>query len=97
MGGTFVVKSRRNSLPMLVQTCSLYGGLNHIIFHFLDLLLFGWGLVAYFSLILCQLLRMASSYSGVAFANFSWLHERLERHFASIIGNCFLIMGGWLD
>ena len=46
---------------------------------------------------LCPLLRMTSSYFGVAFANFSWLHVRLERRFTSIVGNCFLIMGGWLD
>ena len=52
---------------------------------------------SYFISLLCPLLRMASSYSGMAFANSSWLHERLERRFASIIGNCFLIMGGWLD
>ena len=70
---------------MLVRTCSLYGGLNHMIFRFLDLLLFGWGLISYFSSFLCPLLRMASSYTGVAFANSSWLHERLERRFASII------------
>ena len=39
----------------------------------------------------------APSYSGVAFANSSWLRDKLERRFASIIGNCFLIMGWWLD
>ena len=33
-----VVRSRRNSLLMLVRTCSLCGGLNHIIFRNLDLL-----------------------------------------------------------
>ena len=68
-----------------------------MIFCFLDLLLFGRGLNSYFSSLLCPLLRMASSYSGVAFANSWWLHERLERRFASIIGNCFLTMGGWLE
>ena len=95
VGEKSLVRSRRNSLPILLQTCSLYGGLNHKIFRFLDLLLFGWGLVSYFVSLLCPFLCMASLYSGMAFANSSWLHERLDRRFASIIGNCFLIVGKW--
>ena len=68
-----------------------------MIFGFLVLFLFGRRLISYFSSLLCPLLRMAFSYSKAAFANSSWLHERLERRFASIIGNCLLIIAGWLD
>ena len=86
---------------MLVRTCSLYGGLNHRIFRFLVLLLFGWSLISYCSSLLRPLLRMASSYSGMVFVNSLWLRERLERRFATIIGNFFLIpntkFDGWSD
>ena len=82
---------------MLVQTYSLYGGLNYIIFRFVDLLLFVRGIISYFSSFSSPVQRMASSYYGVTFATSSWLHQRLERRFASIISNCFLIVVGWLD
>ena len=41
MSEKLLVRSRGNSLPMLVRACSLYGGLNHMIFRFLVLLLDG--------------------------------------------------------
>ena len=95
----FLVESGRNSLPIVVRTCSLHGALKHIIFRFLILLLLGSGLISYFSSFLGPLLHMASSYSGSALENSSWLHERVRRRFAYIIGNCFLILRavGWID
>ena len=87
---------------MLVLTCLVYGGLNHVIFRFrlccfslsvVLLLIFG----VWVRLGLWPALCSASSYSGLASLNISLELEMLERR-ACMDWGIFLVMtGGWLD
>ena len=96
-GGKCLASSRKNSLPILVLTCLLNGGLNNVMLRFLFFFFSETRLSVYSSLPVCPLRCIASSYSGTALENSLLSHESCDRRVASISGSCFLMTGGWLD
>ena len=78
----------RNCLPILVLTFLLKGGLNHVTFLFLVLVLGGLSLALGSNLSLClkPLASRAAWYGGMAVVKISSLAETLESLFSIFLG-----------
>jgi len=81
---------------MFVATVSLYGGLNHNIFLFRELLLFSSFGFSNLSLYLYPLSFNASSYCFMDCSNTVWLEEMAASLLFMFDGIFFKIAGGWL-
>ena len=83
-------------MPIFVATVSLYGGLNHNIFLFRELLLFSLLCFSNLSSCLYPLSFSASSYCFMDCLNTVWFDEMADSLLFMFNGIFFKIAGGWL-